>query len=126
MSPPPARRRTPRPPHASCSRTAKTASPDQPQGVMSGAAARLGGCPTSNTRASRRICGTHLCRKTRLSPREDDRKMELLRRSRLVFHVHDLHPAVGFRHRLGPVLVLALAVADGDEISRRDVVVVDQ
>src|ERR1700744_2797034 len=50
----------------------------------------------------------------------------LLRRSRLVFHVHDLHPAVGFRHRLVRVLQLALAIADGDEVGGRDVVVVDQ
>src|SRR5260370_17543772 len=50
----------------------------------------------------------------------------LLGRGRLVFHVHDLDPAVHFRHRLTRVLELGLAVSDCDQIAAVDAVFVDE
>src|SRR5258708_16142899 len=44
----------------------------------------------------------------------------------LVFHVDDLHAAIGFRHRVRRILELALAVADGHEVGAGDAVFVDQ
>ena len=38
----------------------------------------------------------------------------------LVRHVHDLHAAVGFSHRCIRILELALAVADGHEVTAGD------
>src|SRR3984893_19043606 len=50
----------------------------------------------------------------------------LLGRRGLVFHIDDLHAAVGFGHRVRRILELALAVADGHEGGGGNAVFVDQ
>src|SRR3954451_22046341 len=75
----------------------------------------------AKTSASRR-CGTRWCCRTLLTA-----TITSLGRSGLVVrHVDDQHPASGFRHRVGRILELGLAVADGDEVGAGDAEFVGQ